>query len=410
VQKIIKAKGLVDVNKQALINNVVIVIDNDTITSIDNELRSSQIHPEAQIIDLSDQFILPGLINGHLHLCDEADPKIRQNKEFLLQKKELAVMIASCNSRKELMSGVTTVRDCGGWNMSTVRLAAELGFLEGPRIYHCGRLLTMTGGHGWDLGEETDGIDGIIRSVRQNFKEGADFIKLMVTGGGTPFTFPGYASFSVQEIAAATETAHQINKRVAVHARGTEGIKSAIEGGVDIIEHCCFELPDKTLKYDPKLAEEIAKKEIYVTPTVQLYRDRLKELTRMKDEGTLTLEDQKTLERTPYVLEEKYVALRGFCELGIKCIAGNDAGIPGLEFGSLSGELETMVEAGMTPMQAIISATKIPAEAMNLSDEIGSLEVGKQADIIATKGDPTANILELENINFVMKAGEVHLR
>ncbi|MBT4289881.1 MAG: amidohydrolase family protein [Deltaproteobacteria bacterium] len=133
-------------------------------------------------------------------------------------------------------------------------------------------------------------------------------------------------------------------------------------------------------------------------------------MLKKQDEGKLSADETKAIKLSTNILEDKYLTLRKFIEAGIKCMAGNDAGIAIVGYGTFSGELDTMVEAGMTPAQAIASATKIPAEAMGLFDEVGSLEVGKQADIIAVKDDPTLNILALEKVSFVMKAGEIHLK
>jgi imidazolonepropionase-like amidohydrolase len=411
MQKIIKAKGMVDVNQQTMVPDITLTIDNDLITAVESGTASFPAHPEAQKIDLSDHYILPGLINSHLHLCMAGDAEFGQSTNFQQNMKELAPMLAAKSALTELNSGVTTVRDCGAWDMPSICLAVDLGIMQSPRIFHCDRVLTMTGGHGgvWSISEEVDGIEGIVQATRQNFKRGADFIKLMATGGGSPNTFPAYASFSVSEIAAAVETAHRIDKKVSVHARGTAGISNVVEGGVDIIEHCCFELPDGTLKVDEKLIEKIARQDIVITPTIQLYRNYMRKLQKKQEAGTLTAADSKSIQLLPYTLEEKYKGLRKFIEAGVKCMAGNDAGINIVGYGTLSGEMDTMVEGGMSTMQVINSATKIPAEAMGLFDEIGSLEAGKQADIIAVKDDPTINILALEKVSFVMKAGEIHL-
>jgi imidazolonepropionase-like amidohydrolase len=411
MQKIIKAKGLVDVNQQIMVPDITLTIDNDLITAVESGTPSFPTHPESQQIDLSDYYILPGLINSHLHLCMAGDAEFGQSTNYQQNMKELAPLLAAKSALTELNSGVTTVRDCGAWDMPSICLAVDLGIMQSPRIFHCDRVLTMTGGHGgvWSIVEEVDGIEGIIQATRQNFKRGADFIKLMATGGGSPNTFPAHASFSVSEITAAVETAHRIDKKVSVHARGTAGISNVVEGGVDIIEHCCFELPDGTLKVDEKLIEKIARQEIVITPTIQLYRNYMRKLQKEKESGTLTAADSKSIQRLPYVLEEKHKGLRKFIEAGVKCMAGNDAGIGIVGYGTLSGELDTMVEGGMSPALAIASATKIPAETMGLFDEIGSLEAGKQTDIIAVKEDPTVNILALEEVSFVMKAVEIHL-
>jgi imidazolonepropionase-like amidohydrolase len=249
----------------------------------------------------------------------------------------------------------------------------------------------------------------MIEAVRLRCKEGADFIKIMATGGGTPGTYPCYASYAVPEIAAAVETAHRIEKRVGAHCRGTPGIRNAIEGGIDQIEHASFELPDGSLKFDPRLADQMAEKNIYVTPTIRLYRDLLNAYTRKKEEGPITPLEEERLARMPGSLEEKLKGMGRLLSAGVKCVAGNDAGLPFTRFGRLWQELAAMVEGGMTPIQAVVSATKTAAEAMGLDDEIGSIEVGKQADVIVVDGDPTADITALNKISLVMRDGKVYL-
>ena len=409
MQKVIKAKGLVDVKKETLIPDPLLMIDDDKIIAVGREGDMPGTHPEAEIFDFPGKYILPGLINSHVHLCLFSEGKDIWEYGINLPN-EILALTAAKNARLELMSGITTLRDCAGQGevMYALRVAMEMGLIEGPRLFLSGRHLTMTGGHNI-FGIEVDGPDNIIKAVRKLFKEGADFIKIMATGGGTPGTYPGYASFSIPEIAAAVETAHRIGKTVAAHCRGIPGIKNAIDGGVDQIEHADFELPDETLKFDPKLAEEIAEKGIYVTPTIQLYRDLIEEFTCKKEEGKISPAEEKMLELMPQALEEKLKALEGFLKAGVKCVAGSDAGLPSTGFGCLWQELGAMVEGGMTPMQAIVAATRTASEAMKLLDETGSIEVGKQADIIVVDEDPTVNVSALSKVSFVMKAGKICL-
>jgi imidazolonepropionase-like amidohydrolase len=409
MKKVIKAKGLVDVVRGSLMVNPFVMVEAEKITAVGQQAEMPEIDPVAEVLELKDKYILPGLINSHAHACLPSGGKPAD--ELVPASNEILTLMAAKNARLELMSGVTTLRDCGGRDdvMFELRKAIEMDIIEGPRLFLCGHCLTMTGGHGSRFGEQVDGAENIIKSVRRLFKTGADFIKMMATGGGTPGTYPGYASFSVPEIEAAVEVAHRIGKTVAAHCRGIPGIKNVISGGIDQIEHCCFELPDGRLKFDPVLAEKIAEADMYVTPTIQLYRDLLEAFNRKKKEGTLLPAQEKRLKTMPSALEEKLKALDWFLKAGVKCVAGNDAGLPFTGFGFLWQELQTMVDGGMTPMQAITAATITAAEAMNLKDKIGSLEVGKQADVIAVDGDPTHDIGTLAEVSLVMKDGKTFL-
>jgi len=287
VQKIIRAKGLVDVEQGRLIPDPCLVIEGDKIAALGDHKAMPSLELGAEIFDFGDQYILPGLINSHAHPFMNSDG--RPIMAFMQEDYEVWVLAAAKNVRTELMSGVTTIRDCGSPKgvMFGLRKAIEMGFTDGPRLFLSGQPLTMTGGHCDYFAHEVDGPQGMIEAVRLRCKEGADFIKIMATGGGTPGTYPCYASYAVEEIAAAVETAHRIEKRVGAHCRGTLGIRNAIEGGIDQIEHACFEQPDGSLKFDRRLADQMAEKNIYVTPTIQLYRDLLSAYTRKKEEGTL---------------------------------------------------------------------------------------------------------------------------
>ena len=290
------------------------------------------------------------------------------------------------------------MRDCGGHPKLLHGLIQAMndGLIEGPRLYHCAEVVTTTGGHGYTFGVEADGPEEVIRAVPGQFKNGASFVKLMATGGGTPNTFPGLAAFSVAELRAGVETAHRIDKKVAVHARGIPGMKNSMEAGVDFIEHACFELPDGGQKFDERLAGEMAEAGICVTPTIRLYRDVVERLTRLREgrglspaeEAGLGLMRAESGGETPGV--GRVARGRGDHSGG-----GNDAGIPQTGFGRLWQELAIMTEGGMSPLEAIAAATLEPARALNLEDEMGSIRAGKRADLIAVSGDPTKDINRL---------------
>lgn len=408
MQKIIKAKGLIDVTKSKVLLNPFVAIVEDKITDVGNQESLAHVQGQVEILDFSGKYILPGLINSHAHISVPSDGK---PFEYIIQiPNEILLLTAAKNSLMGLMSGVTTIRDCGGRDriMFELRKAIEMGIIEGPRLFLSGRPLTVTGGHFHFMHGEVDGTEGMIHAVRQLFKEGANFIKIMATGGGTTGTYPEYAAFSVEEIAVAVKIAHEIGKTVSVHCRGIPGMKNSIEAGVDHMEHASFELPGMVMRFDRELADKMARMGIYVTPTLQIYRDMLEVLRLRKEAGVISPSEKKRLDDLPRILEEKFTYFRGLLDSGIQFTAGNDAGTPFTPFDRFWQEMEAMVIGGMKPMQAIVAATKTAAEAMRLCSEIGSLEVGKQADILIVDDDPSVNITALSKVSFVMKAGKTY--
>jgi imidazolonepropionase-like amidohydrolase len=408
--KVIKAKGLIDVNQEKVVQNPVVVIEGDKIAAVGIEKHVRLPHAPHEVLDFAGKYILPGLINSHAHMTMISDG--RPNTVWYQESNDLFLLVAARNARLALLSGVTTVRDCGGRDgvMFALRKGIEMGLVEGPRLFVSGRPLTSTGGHAYHDHGEVDGPDEMKKAVRQGVKEGADFIKLMATGGGTPGTYPEYAYLDTEEIRTAVEVAHRVGKKVAAHCRGIPGMVNCIEAGIDHMEHAEFQLPGMKYGFDPKLAERMAKLGMYVTPTIQLRRDSMRGLAQKKEEGTITPLEKKRLDNLPYELEQKYKQLKGLFKAGVKCVAGDDAGLPFTPVNQLWLELDAMVEGGMKPMEAVVSATKTAAEAMDWFSEIGSIDVGKRADLIVVDGDPRSDIMALSKVVLVMKAGKVFLR
>ena len=307
---ILKAAAVLDVDRGRVISDGYVLVDDEGIQSWGRRVELPPLPPDTKILSYPGQTVLPGLINCHAHLCMPSGGQ----PFYLKQTNEMALLTAVRNMRLELLKGITTVRDCGDQNgvLFALRQAVAGGILEGPRFILCGPPITARGGHADFLGGAADGAVEITRAVRRRIADGADFIKLIGTGGGTPGTHPAQASYNRDELAAAVSEAHRLNVPVTVHCRGIPGIVNAIEAGVDQIEHACFELPDGTLSFDPELAGRMAQAGIGVTPTIQLYRDALAYLKEKAGTHGLDEPEQKRLDGLPGVIGSKLQALEGF--------------------------------------------------------------------------------------------------
>ena len=401
----ITVKGLVDVNREVVDENVYVRITNDRITARGPIEELSATEPHARVLDHSNHYLVPGLINSHVHLCLRSDGHPIDYR----QSDHMALLTAVRNLQIERSSGVTTVRDCGDTNgvLFALRDGITQGLIEGPRLVLCGRPLTTRTGHTHFWGGIADTGTALSRAVKERKAQGADFIKLMATGGGTRGSNPSRAQYSPEQISAAVNTAHSLGLKVAAHCRGTPGIANAIKAGVNHIEHACFELPDGRLLFEPELAYEMAQKGIAVTPTIQLYRDIYRHLSQKRAQQQLTAAEADYLRILPSVIEEKFRTLQGLRAAGVTCVAGNDGGLPHTGFGGLGKELVAMVCGGMTPMQAILSATKEAAQAMGIDQDTGSIQVGRQADLLVVAGNPAADIHQITAVRMVLQAGKV---
>jgi len=404
---VIHASAIIDVANGQLIHDGYVEIDGTKIKSWGQRENPPLSPPGGEVITFPRHTtVLPGLINSHVHLCARSGGK----PFYLRQTDKMALLTAVRNMGIELRSGVTTLRDCGDQNgvSFTLRKAVEQGILDGPRLVLCGPPLTMTGGHAHFLGGEADGVDGINRAARRRIADGADFIKLIATGGGTPGSHPAHAAYSPVELNAAVDTAHRVGVPVAAHCRGIPGIRNALEAGVNHIEHACFETPDGTLAFDPALAGQMAHAGTFVTPTIQLYRDAHAHLiNKAASQEKMSASERAYLARLPGIIDEKFKSLMEFIKQGVPVVAGNDAGLPHTGFGSFWKELDAMAAGGMPPIQAIAAATQTAARAIHKQDTLGTIQVGKQADLLVVDGDPTEDIAALSQVRLVMQAGRV---
>lgn len=356
---------------------------------------------KVKVVNLQDKFVLPGLIDAHVHLLmlykgDRATTTEGQN-----------ALHGAYNAKMTLEAGFTTVRDLGAPDSSIFALRDEInaGRIAGPRILAAGAAIAVTGGHGDDTGyneelwHETasggvcDGVAECRKAVRRQIKRSADVIKITATGGGgKPQGGPdAEPEFFEDEFIAAVETAHRLEKKVAVHAHGTKGIQLALRAGVDSVEHGTF-LDNDTIQLFKKTGA-------FLVPTLSV-RDNLKADI---DEMPAYIQ-----ERARYIVEITPKLMGDAHRKGVKFALGSDAGV--VAHGNNVRELEWLVEIGMTPHQALKAATLNAAELLDLSDKVGKIAIGMSADMIAVEGDPLADITALRNIRLVMKSGQIYLQ
>ncbi len=366
-----------------------VVVENGIITGVVEDARA----PRGNGMDLAGYTLLPGLINCHVHLCfgAEADP-VRPLREEPLA---LTAIKALLRARETARAGVTTVRDLGGREYVEIaaRRAIQEGLIDGPRIVAAGRPVCMTGGHGHWLGREADGPDDARKAVREQLKAGADVIKIIATGGVmTPGVEPGSPQMTLDEMRAAIEEARKAGRRTAAHAMAATGISDAIAAGITSIEHGIY------------LTEEIVahmrRDGTFLVPT-------LNAPAAIAAGGLAAGIPQFMVRKSELVVPPHVASFQLAHRAGVRIAAGADSGTPLNFHGSLLPELTLMVKYGMTPLEAIRSATVTAADCLGLGEVIGRVAPGYAADLIAVAGDPAERIEALADLKLVLVNGRV---
>lgn len=397
---LLRGKQLIDGTGAAVLPAPLLLIDNTQICAV----HSGHETPRAwghvdRLLDYSHCTLLPGLIDAHVHLIwgGTADPVA----DLAHESNDLLLLRAADNARLSLFAGVTTVRDCGGRAGTTfvIREAIARGLIPGPRVRACGRPLTPPGGHCHFFHGEADGLTGIRDTIARLADEGADFIKIMATGGGmTATTNPGVASYTANEVRAAVEAAAARGLTVGAHCHGVAGMWHAVEAGCRTIEHASFMTPERAIVYDPRLGERLVERGTYIVPTLPAgYHPA----ARLRRQATRTHDEDQGLRAR----ERREAIMATLYRMGARLVYGTDNGVNLTPFGEPVLGLQLMEQLGMTPLQALHSATGLAAEALDVADTLGTLQAGKQADILAVAGDPSQDLRALTHLEMVMLGG-----
>lgn len=367
------------------------VLDIDDARIVD--IRPRQALPSgADVVDLGDVTLLPGLIDVHQHLAFDAstDPVARLDSDddtTLLLRMRLA-------ARRALAVGITTIRDLG--DRSYLSLTLRDWFLDGneagPRILTSGPPITTTQGHCWFLGGETDGVDGMRSAVRERVARGVDVIKVMASGGNmTPTVAPHESQLGLAELRAAADEAHAAGLPLAVHAHGAQAIADALAVGADSIEHCTFFSADG-VDADPRMLDQLAASRCVISMTAAAIPNADVVYPAMRQRLAAIMENHATLYRA-----------------GARIVCSSDAGVgPNKPHTALPHGVSSFLPAiGMTNAQAITNVTAFAAEVCGLADRTGTLEIGKDADILAVAGNPLEDITAIHQVAAVFARGQI---
>jgi imidazolonepropionase-like amidohydrolase len=345
------------------------------------------------VFDLTGKFVIPGLINCHCHICldGSGDPGGAWASRTITKN----VLVAEQHAARTLRAGVTTVRDMGGCEHVDIALrnAINEGLIIGPRMKVSGKVICMTGGHGWGPGgREADGPAEVRKAAREQMKAGADVIKIMATGGVmTRGVEPGSQQLTYEEMRAAVEEAEKAGRLTASHAQGTCGIKDVVRAGIDSVEHGFY--------LDNEAIDMMLERGTFLVPTLAALHTLI-----LAGEafGVPAFMVEKAKRSSDAQLESFARAKKA----GVRIAAGNDGGTPQNTSDNLAGELERLVASGCTPEEALLAGTGSAAVLMRMSDQIGSIEAGKLADMVVLGANPSVDISNVRKVEWVIKEGQ----
>ena len=404
---LIKAERIFDGTGSPTASGKAVLLNNGQIAAIGavDELSTPD-GANLTIKDYGDSTILPGLIDGHTHMMAPGDGThgdITGNEQD-----DVLLMRALQNARTFLHAGVTTARENGAKNKVgfSLKEGIQHGLSEGPEMVVSGRPITITGGHFWYCGSEADGVEGVRAEVRKLIKEGADFIKIMATGGSTWSSNPHQASYTVEEMAVIVEEAHRFGKLTAAHCASMQGIKNALDAGVDMIIHCVFEDETGMYEFNEALAEQLAEAKAWVNPTLHVVKAGIEHTKRIGyDRGWLTKKEQASIDSSKHSLETRNESVNKLIKMGVRMIAGSDSPWGAYPPGEFVKEMVALTEAGLTNTEALVTGLSHAAESIAVGDRAGTLAAGRPGDVLVVGGNPTSDLNALWDIKDVYKSG-----
>ena len=372
------------------------------------DVENTEADRPREILDFPDSTLLPGLFDLHTHTNMPGDGRTGE-EVHRDDSDDVRLLRSASNVCDAVNTGVTTLCDCGSWNNTAFSLKQGLaqGIVSGPRTLVSGPPLTITGGHLWFMGGETDGIDSIRARVRERVWQGADFIKVAASGGSTLTSDPYRPSYTLDELRALVDEAHDRRRPVLAHCRCTESIKFALDAGVDAILHCFFTDEDGSYRYDEPTADRLAESGVWLNPTMHLGRVSRAHLERIRQQRPFTLAEQERWERSNRMGGTAMEQFGKLIEAGVRLVGGSDCGWGSYPFGDFQGEVIAMHDAGLSPMEAIKAGTSNPAAALGIHSITGTIEPGKAADLLLVEGDPSTDIRALRQVQSVYSEGSL---
>ena len=405
---LIHADRLIDGSGAAPVIDPVLLVEDGKIGAVFEGKAAEGAVPEgARTLHFPGCTVLPGLIDAHVHLNLPGngvtlETAVRETDGVL-------VATATLSAVRALQAGITTVRDLGGARATVfeARRAFQLGHGHGARIIACGQPITITGGHTWYLGGEADGPDGLRVKVREMAKLGADYIKVMASGGGTVNTMSWLPSYSPAELAALVDEAHRLGRTITAHCLCAQATDWVVEAGFDGIEHAGF-LVDRSGRqvYVPETAERVARAGIPCTSTLAVGGFMLKALQAMEHRSP---EEQAALDRWLRMADENMVQFGKMRDAGVTWVAGTDAGWRYTVIEGMPLELELMHQAGMPALEAIAAGTGLAAKVLGIGESVGTLRPGMIADVLVVNGNPLDDLSRLGDVRLVLQSGEVRV-
>ena len=401
---VLKADRLIDGTGSDPVRDGAVVVKDGRISEVttQDKLQIGE-REEADVIEVAGGTLMPGFIEMHSHIHCSAQTDAYTH--ITTESNETFIMRGVGAVRAALSSGVTTMRDLGSRNevILPIKSAIENNIIPGPRLMAAGTPITTTGGHCNMFGTEADTAEEVVTAIRTQFKLGADCIKVMSTGGGfTPGTNVRAPQYPVETLKAAVTDAERLGLRVAAHCHASAGVRNCVDAGIHNLIHCSWlaENEEDMYDYDTGYTDMIVEKGIYVDPTLAL--GRLNQIRgRQYAGGGRAMGDPA----------RRFEILRDMWDRGVKFVTGMDSGMTNANFDDFAYIPQVMVEEmHITPMEAIVCSTRTSAECLGLEDEIGTLEVGKSADVVIVNGDPSEDITALHNVNTIVSQGAVAKR